>query len=167
MKLGMKCIRKYSQQGGEGHPQEARLAELGIKVKGKKIMKIRFSRFFAFLSLLFVFSYSNVLAGNQLTEQQAQDILMERIQKDKPYSSWTTLSCLQFLLEEKTKDYFDFAIREKHSEKCPGDPNTSPIVDRFRVNRLTKKIQWYEPVEGDFLPYNTVLKVKLQKKEKP
>jgi hypothetical protein len=141
-----------------------RRADGCVKAKRKEIMKISSSRFIALLSLLFVFSYSNVFAGRYLTEQQAQDILMGRVQKDKLYNSWTTLSCLQFLIEEKTKDYFDFAIREKHSGKCPGDPNTSPTVDRFRVNRLTKKIQWYEPVEGDFLPYNTVLKVRLQKR---
>lgn len=116
-----------------------------------------------FLSLLTVFPCSNVLAGKQLTERQALDILVAQIQKDKLYDSWTTLSCLLFLTEEKTKDHFDFAIREKHGGQCAGDPNTSPIVDRFRVDRLTKNIQWYEPVEGEFLPYRVVLKARLKK----
>lgn len=88
---------------------------------------------------------------------------MAQIQKDKLYDSWTTLSCLLFFTEEKTKDHFDFAIREKHGGQCAGDPNTSPIVDRFRVDRLTKNIQWYEPVEGEFLPYRVVLKARLKK----
>ena len=113
-----------------------------------------------FLSLLITFP---VLAEKQLTEQQALDILAAQIQKDKLYDSWTTLSCLLFLIEEKTKDHFDFAIREKHGGQCAGDPNTSPIADRFRLDRLTKKIQWYEPAEGMFLPYRAVLKARLKK----
>lgn len=126
-------------------------------------MRIRLSSLILFLSLIVVFPYSNVLAGNQLTEQQALDILVSQIQRDKLYDSWTTLSCLSFMTEEKTKDHFDFAIFEKHGGQCAGDPNTSPIVDRFRVDRLTKKIQWYEPVEGEFLPYRAVLKARLKK----
>jgi hypothetical protein len=116
-----------------------------------------------FLYLLIIFPYSNALAGNQLTEQQALDVLVSQIQKDKLYDSWTTLSCLSFLNDEKTKDYFGFAIHEKHGGKCPGDPNTWPIVDRFRINRFTKKIQWYEPTEGEWLPYRAVLKARLRK----
>ncbi len=110
-----------------------------------------------------VFPYSDVVAEKQLTEQQALDILIAQIQKDKLYDSWTTLSCLSFFTEEKAKDYFDFAIHEKHGGGCPGDPSTSPVVDRFRVNRLTKKIQWYEPTEGELLPYRDVLKARLRK----
>ena len=116
-----------------------------------------------FISLIVGFPYLNVLASNQLTYQQALDILIVQIQEDKLYDSWTTLSCLSFLTEETTEDYFDFAIHEKHGGDCPGDPNTSPLVDRFRVNRLTNKIQWYEPVEGEFLPYRAVLKARLKK----
>ena len=129
----------------------------------KEIIKKRLSSIILLLSLLVVFACQNVFGENQLTEQQARDILVAQIQKDKLYDSWTTLSCLFFLTEEKTKDHIDFAIREKHGGQCAGDPNTSPIVDRFRVDRLTKKIQWYEPVEGEFLPYRAVLKARLKK----
>ena len=126
-------------------------------------MKISLRSFILFLSLLIAFPCSNVLAGNTLTEQQALDILAARILKDKLYDSWApNLSCLLFLTEEKANDYFDFAIREKHGGKCPGDPNTSPIVDRFRVNRSTKIIQWYDYTEGEFVPYEAVLKERLK-----
>ena len=113
--------------------------------------------FMLFLSLVIVFPCSNALSQNQLTEEQALDILVAQIQKDKLYDSWTTLSCLSFFTEEKTKDYFDFAIHEKHGGRCPGDPNTWPIVDRFRVNRVTGKVQWYD-IEGELQPYKAVLK---------
>ena len=131
-----------------------------VQAKRKTIIKIRLLGLIFFLSLLIVFP---VLAEKQLTEQQALDILAAQIQKDKLYDSWTTLSCLLFLTEEKTKDHFDIAIREKHGGQCAGDPNTSPITDRFRLDRFTKKIQWRDPVDGEFLPYRTVLKARLKK----
>ena len=136
-----------------------------VKPRRKDIMRMCLSSLILFLSLFVAIPFSNVLAGNQLTEQQALDILVAQIQKDKLYDSWTTLSCLFFLTEEKTKDYFDFAIHEKHAGGCPGDSNTSPVVDRFRVNRLTKKIQWYEPTQGELRPYGAVLKAKRGKQE--
>jgi len=125
-------------------------------------MRIPWLSLILFFSVLVVFPCSDVSTGDRLTEQQALDILVSQIQKDKLYDSWTTLSCLSFYTEEKTKDYFDFAIHEKHGGKCPGDPNTWPIVDRFRVNRLTKKIEWYN-TEGEILPYKAVLKARLKK----
>ena len=126
-------------------------------------MKMRLLILVAFISILALFPSSNTFAENRLTEQQALDVLMAKVQKDKLYDSWTTISCLSFLVEEKTKVYIDIAIREKHEGKCEGDPNTSPIVDRFRVHRMTKRIQWYEPAEGDFQPYRAVLKARLEK----
>ena len=94
---------------------------------------------------------------------QALNILTAQIRKDKLYDSWApNLLCLLFFTEEETENYFDFGIREKHGGLCAGDPNTSPIVDRFRVYRLTKKIKWYAP-EGEFLPYKDILKVRLRK----
>ena len=99
--------------------------------------------------------------NGRLTERQALDVLIARIKMDKVYESWApNLSCLLFLTEEKAKNYFDFAIREKHGDGCPGDPNTAPIVDRFRVNRVTKNIQWYDPVEDELRPYKTMLKLR-------
>ena len=126
-------------------------------------MRKGLSRFILFLLLLILFSHSNAFAENELTEEQALGIMVAQIQKDKLYDSWTTISCLSFYTEKKTKDYLDFVIHEKHGEKCPGDPNTSPIVDRFRVNRFTKKIQWYEPTEGEWHPYRDALKARLRR----
>jgi hypothetical protein len=126
-------------------------------------MKMRLLILVAFISILALFPSSNTFAENRLTEQQALDVLMAKVQKDKLYDSWTTISCLSFLVEEKTKVYINIAIREKHDGKCEGDPNTSPIVDRFRVHRMTKRVQWYEPAEGEYHPYKAVLKSRLEK----
>lgn len=106
-----------------------------------------------FFSLFLVLPYSSVLAGKSLTEKQALDILAKQIQKDKLYVNRINFSCLSFLTEDKVKKYFDFVINEKHGGKCPGDPATSPTVDRFRVDRLTKKIKKYDLVKEEFYPY--------------
>ncbi len=115
----------------------------------------------AIVLALLLLLVSHAIAGGRLTEEQALNVLVSQIKKDKLYDSWTTLSCLSFMTEERTKDYFDFAIHEKHGGKCPGDPDTYPTVDRFRVNRVTGKIQWNE--QDEWLPYRAVLKARLQK----
>jgi hypothetical protein len=121
-------------------------------------------RLFIFCLLFSTFIFPvNCDAGtnSRLTERQALDVLVSRIKMDKVYDSWApNLSCLLFLTEEKANNYFDFAIREKHGDGCPGDPNTVPIVDRFRVNRVTKSIQWYDPAEDELRPYKTMLKLR-------
>jgi len=58
-----------------------------VKARRKDIMRMGLSSLILFLSLLVAFPYSNVFAGNQLTEQQALDILVAQIQKDKLYDS--------------------------------------------------------------------------------
>jgi hypothetical protein len=126
-------------------------------------MKMRLLFLVVSISLLGVFLCSNAFAENRLFEKQALEIVAARVQKDKLYDSWTTSSCLSLLVEGKTKVYIDIAIREKHGGQCPGDPNTSPIVDRFRVHRMTKRIKWYKPADGEFLPYSALLKDRSEK----
>ncbi|MCC4596311.1 hypothetical protein NRY95_16690 [Xanthomonas campestris pv. phormiicola] len=46
----------------------------------------------------------------------------------------------------------DFAVREKHGDGCPGDPQTAPVRDRYRVER-SGAILWYDVAEGDFVGY--------------
>ncbi len=90
-------------------------------------------------------------------------ILMSKVQKDKLYDSWTTMSCLSFLVERKTGKYIELAVREKHGGNCPGDPDTYPIVDRFRIHRKSKRIEWLEIVQDEWRPYKEVLKERLKK----
>ncbi len=114
-----------------------------------------------FLIAVFVLSFIlpavSLHAATTLTDRQALDILIKQITKDKLYDEWTTLSCLSFRIEEEAKTYFDIAIHEKHDRSCPGDPDTYPIVDRYRVSRQNGMIQWYNR-EFELLPYKAVLK---------
>lgn len=126
-------------------------------------MKTRLSVLASLLFLLGMFLGSDAFALNRLSEQQAIDIVTARVQKDKLYDHHTSVSCLHFLVEGKTKDYIDVAIREKHSGECLGDQDTSPIVDRFRVHRMTKRVKWYHPADGEYVPYSAMLKARMEK----
>lgn len=116
-----------------------------------------------FFLLVALFVALPASASNPIDEEHALKVLVAQIQKDKLYERWTSLACLSFVTEKKTKKFIDIAILEKHGGKCPGDLDTSPVVDRFRVNRLTHKIEWFEPIEGELKPYRAVLKFRLEK----
>jgi len=113
--------------------------------------------------LLSVFFAYNAYAETPITEEQAFNVLVSKIKKDKLYDSWTTMSCLSFRNEGKTKNYIEIGIHEKHGGSCPGDPDTYPIVDCFRIHRLTRQIQWLEPTEDQWLFYGAALKKRFQK----
>jgi len=115
------------------------------------------------LLLLVVVQSSDAGAGKPVTEAQAFSILQSKVRGDRLYSSWTTAACLTYVLEKTTDQSFDIAIRERHGNGCPGDPDTAPVVDRYRVHRKTKQIRWYEPVEDKWRPYKEVLKARLGK----
>lgn len=55
------------------------------------------------------------------------------------------LDCITYGTEETTNAYFQFVLRENHNAKCGGDPETSPVVDRYRVYRRSGKIEWLDP----------------------
>jgi len=88
-----------------------------------------------------------------ISENLALAMVSQKIQDDGLYSSWTKIECLSFVIETIDNDYIDIAIHESHKGNCLGDPNTYPIVDRFRVLRLSKKMLWYNVVEGEFIDY--------------
>jgi len=63
------------------------------------------------------------------------------------------LDCVMYMTEETTDAYFQFVLREKHNTKCGGDPETSLIVDRYRVYRRTGKIERWEAIGDNWQRY--------------
>jgi hypothetical protein len=103
----------------------------------------------AAVSLLFpAFLFSTVNAKARLSEEQALKVLVSAIQKDAPPGSHTDASCLSISPGESGRDHFDFSVQENYGGTCPGNPNASPRTDRFRVDRSTKKVEWYDPAGG-------------------
>jgi hypothetical protein len=93
-------------------------------------------------------------AGNQL---------MERIRTDSVYDPMTlgsvsfSLSYMDGLDDDAWRDYFDLTLREVHRPGGSGDPETSPVLDRFRVYARGNEILWWHPVYGEYLPFDELM----------
>ena len=88
------------------------------------------------------------------TEDATLNLLLRTLQHDNVYVKRISLDCVTFDTEEKTNAYFEFALRENHTAKCGGDPDTSPVVDRYRVYRGSGKIEWYDATANNWQRYD-------------
>ncbi|MCB1278656.1 zinc ribbon domain-containing protein [Prosthecobacter sp.] len=52
----------------------------------------------------------------------------------------------------------EMSLRETHSKDSGFEPNVSPMVGLFRVSRADRRIEWMEPVSGEFVPLAEFLK---------
>jgi len=102
---------------------------------------------------LVLFSHP-LFAKTPLSEQQALAIVIEKVKDDALYSAWTKMECLGFETEKVSAGAIDIAVREIHKDNCPGDPDTAPIVDRFRILRSSRTLLWYNVIEDDFVDYD-------------
>ena len=99
------------------------------------------------------FLSANVAVAS-LNEDAAINVLIKTIKHDHVYDKRISLNCVTFDTEETTRIYYQVALREKHNKKCGGDPDTSPVIDRYRVGKASGKIEWYNPTEDNYEPYN-------------
>jgi len=53
--------------------------------------------------------------------------------------------------------YFDITLREVHTPETGGDPNTAPVIDRFRVY-IDGPILWWSPLPGMYVPWEDFLR---------
>src|SRR6266704_2658553 len=89
-----------------------------------------------------------------MDEDAALALLVRTLKHDRVYAKRISLDCVTYDTEETPNVYFQFALREKHDAKCGGDPETSPVVDRYRVYRRAEKIKWWESTEDKWRPYD-------------
>src|SRR4029453_7884847 len=68
----------------------------------------------------------------------------------------TESHCTALLTELKKQPtpIFSLSSAKITTFKCGGDPETSPVLDRYRVYRGSGKIEWLERVEDNWRPYN-------------
>lgn len=92
-----------------------------------------------------------VSAAPPETIERAVDLVAQNVLP--VYRSRADPECLSFMAEGEIGEHFDVAIRERHTGKCGGDERTSPIVDRFRVERGSGAILWYDPAAGGYAPF--------------
>jgi hypothetical protein len=91
---------------------------------------------------------------HSLNEDAALSLLLRALKRDQVYAKRISLDCVTFDTEEKTGAYFQFALRENHTAKCGGDPDTAPVIDRYRVDRASRKIEWLNAVEDNWQRYD-------------
>src|SRR5262245_33593324 len=92
--------------------------------------------------------------SHPLNEDAALALLVRTLKHDGVYTHRISLDCVTYGTEEKTDAYFQFVLRENHNTKCGGDPEISPVVDRYRVHRRSGKIEWLDRVEDTWRPNN-------------
>jgi hypothetical protein len=90
-----------------------------------------------------------------LSEDSALNLLVESIKRDHIYDRRISLDCVTFGIVEATRIYFEFVLRENHTAKCAGDPNFTPVVDRYRVHRASGKIERYDVATDSWQPYRS------------
>ena len=88
-----------------------------------------------------------------LNEDAAVNLLERTLKRDRVYEKRISLGCITYDTEETTDSYFEFALREKHDAKCGGDPETSPVVKRYRVHRRSGKIEQWEAASDTWHAY--------------
>jgi hypothetical protein len=93
-------------------------------------------------------------ASRPLDEDGALALLVRTLKHDRVYAHRISLDCISYITEETTGTYFQFVLRENHNAKCGGDPETSPVVDRYRVYRRSDKIEQWEAINDTWHRYN-------------
>jgi hypothetical protein len=106
----------------------------------------------AIILLLPAFAHA-VPHSHPLDEDAALALLERTLKHDGVYVNRISLDCITYGTEETTNAYFQFVLRENHNAKCGGDPEISPVVDRYRVYRRSGKIKWWEPVDDSWQLY--------------
>lgn len=87
------------------------------------------------------------------TEELAIKSLANTARADNLYPDIHDEKCLTYTVEDHNEKAYEIAIQEKHVEGCGGDPQTSPIRDRFMVSGTGDITQVYDSVNGEYVAY--------------
>ena len=115
-------------------------------------------RFLTFPVMAFVAACSLTTAAQASTPVRpisfntAMGELEMQVEHDHLYP-WATRECLGYMDDGEDDQYENISIHEVHDKRCPGDPETYPRVDSFRINRLTRQLEWLS-LDGDYQPYS-------------
>lgn len=89
-------------------------------------------------------------SAGPLSKDDALSTLRNQVTKDTLYPQ---MECVNVFVEEESSKSFTVAIRENHNPHCGGDPDVAPVIDRFRISRTKKTIEWYDVIDDDYRPY--------------
>lgn len=108
----------------------------------------------ALIAITIAFLSADVVLARSLNEDAALNLLLRTIKHDHVYDKRISLDCITFETEETAKEYFQFVLRENHTAKCGGDPDVSPVVDRYRVYRGSRKLERYDAANDSWQRYD-------------
>ena len=91
--------------------------------------------------------------SKHLSEDAALNLLLQKLKHDHVYDKRISLDCVTSSTDEITRTYYEFALHEKHNAKCGGDPETNPVVDRYRVRRASGEIELYDAINDRWNSY--------------
>lgn len=79
---------------------------------------------------------------NEKHESAMLDMAIAKIKKTGLYAKEEDLNCLSIGFDGEDNSFVNIEIRESHNPAngCGGDPETSPIRDRFRVAKNTNQV---------------------------
>lgn len=87
------------------------------------------------------------------TKEGAITVLKQKTKEAKVSSYWATSSCVFYIADEIDKNTYQIRLHEKHTIGCPGDPNTSPLLAQFRLNKKTGGITWYDITSDRYISF--------------
>lgn len=98
-----------------------------------------------------------------LDKNTALQTVAARILNDSQYGN-VRMNCLSFVTVDSNASFYDFIVHEKHGNGCPSVSNYKPIVERFRINRSSSKVEQFDKVANRWIAEN---QVKLNKTNVP
>lgn len=96
-------------------------------------------------SLLFS---ATIALAHPLSSDEAVAYLMSVLEQDKVYTA-----CFFVWVDGKTQRTIEVSLHEVHNASCGGDPATAPRLDSFKIDRRTRKLEWYDIAEDSYRPY--------------
>lgn len=100
---------------------------------------------------LIVFASASVSAA--MSEAEAVAAVKAVVAERGLYDDLPKAECLTYDIDTADDLAIEIAVREVHDTVCGGDPATSPVRDRFRVDRDDQQVRRYDPVEAGYVDW--------------
>lgn len=98
-------------------------------------------------------------------KNDAINLVRQKINTDKLYEWSKYDECLAYVIETTTEVNYDIGVHEDHQGRCGGDKSTFPIVDRFRVERATGTVMWYNVEDGEYIDYSIIKSTRVRRND--
>lgn len=105
------------------------------------------------LAFVVLCTLASAVSAAALLDAKSANATLDNALMRGAYTSEIQRGCLVYRTESVDARFVEFALMENHTPQCGGDPATSPVRDRYRINRVTKRIESYDVAEDDWQPY--------------